>query len=341
MSELKDIVVVAYESVLENFAAGSSFYWPCLVGMVLVAYCVYLRRTPRDQRGISGFLRYVVPARMYLHRSTRLDAVCLLINSTLGGTIMAPLIASLGVGYYCMAETTGLLNTLFGEFGARWDPTIGIQVVLTIALMLMTDFSFYLAHRLMHRVGFLWEFHKVHHSAEVMTPVTASRTHPVEAILTALFGGIAVGMTYGTFDYLTTAPVEQLEYLGTNIIVFGFQLLVQNLQHSHIWLDFGRIGNRILISPAHHQVHHSNARRHVDTNYGRIFALWDTLFNSLYAPDRYEALDYGLIHKEEQEELDGVWRLYLVPFGNLFKRIQRAVLRLLPSAGTLPVVQKR
>src|ERR1039458_8498353 len=35
---------------------------------------------------------------------------------------------------------------------------------------------------LFHAIPALWEFHKVHHSAEVLTPLTEMRTHPVEII---------------------------------------------------------------------------------------------------------------------------------------------------------------
>jgi sterol desaturase/sphingolipid hydroxylase (fatty acid hydroxylase superfamily) len=32
----------------------------------------------------------------------------------------------------------------------------------------------------MHRIPVLWEFHKVHHSAEVLTPISLYRAHPVD-----------------------------------------------------------------------------------------------------------------------------------------------------------------
>ena len=37
------------------------------------------------------------------------------------------------------------------------------------------DFAATWAHYLQHRVPILWELHKVHHSAEVMTPITSGR----------------------------------------------------------------------------------------------------------------------------------------------------------------------
>ena len=44
-----------------------------------------------------------------------------------------------------------------------------------------------------HKIPALWEFHKVHHSAEVMTPLTELRQHPVEIIVVVNLIGLATG----------------------------------------------------------------------------------------------------------------------------------------------------
>jgi hypothetical protein len=54
----------------------------------------------------------------------------------------------------------------------------------------------------------------------------------------------------------------------------------------------------ILISPAQHQIHHSAAKKHFNKNYGSIFALWDWMFGTLYIPESYEDLTYGVADRQ-------------------------------------------
>ena len=44
---------------------------------------------------------------------------------------------------------------------------------------------------------FLWEFHKVHHSAEVLNPITGFRSHPVDQVLDAVVMGAMTGLALG------------------------------------------------------------------------------------------------------------------------------------------------
>ena len=48
----------------------------------------------------------------------------------------------------------------------------------------------------------LWEFHKVHHSAEVMTTFTEMRQHPVEIIFFMNVIALCTGLTFGLMTYL-------------------------------------------------------------------------------------------------------------------------------------------
>ena len=50
----------------------------------------------------------------------------------------------------------------------------------TIAILFLAyELGYWLNHYLSHRIAFLWEFHKVHHSATVLTPLTNFRVHPI------------------------------------------------------------------------------------------------------------------------------------------------------------------
>jgi creatinine amidohydrolase/Fe(II)-dependent formamide hydrolase-like protein len=83
--------------------------------------------------------------------------------------------------------------------------------------------------------------------------------------------------------------------------------------------------SRIFISPAQHQIHHSDAPQHFDKNMGFTFAIWDGLFGTLYVPKEKETLTFGLGPKEN-EKFSTFWSLYLMPFINLAQNFKLSML---------------
>ncbi|MDT2058797.1 MAG: sterol desaturase family protein, partial [Planktomarina sp.] len=68
-------------------------------------------------------------------------------------------------------------------------------------MFIADDFTKYFLHRWMHRWPILWAFHKVHHSAETMTPITVYRVHPAEGILYGMRSAVAQGVVISTFVF--------------------------------------------------------------------------------------------------------------------------------------------
>jgi sterol desaturase/sphingolipid hydroxylase (fatty acid hydroxylase superfamily) len=160
----------------------------------------------------------------------------------------------------------------------------------------------------------------VHHSAEVLTPVTVYRTHPVEdlvnAMITAVFVGLATAVHGGGTQLQPSLPTV----LGVNVIAFLFFLVAFQLRHSHIWLSYGPWLSRVLISPAQHQIHHSSEVRHWDKNFGFIFAFWDALFRTLYVPRHHETFPLG-VPNMNPAEFSSVASLYFLPFSKAWRRL--------------------
>ena len=158
----------------------------------------------------------------------------------------------------------------------------------------------------------LWQFHKVHHSAEVLTPLTNYRAHPVELFLMAAVPSLATGLVSGIFWYVAADEIGVYTFLGAHVLVVGFNAFA-NLRHFEVWISFGPALNRWLISPAHHQIHHSRDPRHFGSNRGFELAVWDRLFGTLYVPGAVEELRLGL-----GDGTDGAWhrvgRMYGWPF---------------------------
>ncbi len=68
-----------------------------------------------------------------------------------------------------------------------------------------------------------------------------------------------------------------------------------HFQHSHLWIAFRGLAGRVLISPAHHQVHHSTNPVHFNKNLGSCLAVWDWMFGTLHVPAKApERLNFGV-----------------------------------------------
>jgi sterol desaturase/sphingolipid hydroxylase (fatty acid hydroxylase superfamily) len=128
----------------------------------------------------------------------------------------------------------------------------------------------------------------------VLTPLTVYRNHPVESLFFALRGVLATGLVTGIFFHLFRGRAVQADILGANAIGFVFNLVGGNLRHSHVWISYGRFLERILISPAQHQIHHSSDPSHYGRNFGSWLAIWDGLGGSLHLAGTERPLDFGL-----------------------------------------------
>jgi sterol desaturase/sphingolipid hydroxylase (fatty acid hydroxylase superfamily) len=168
----------------------------------------------------------------------------------------------------------------------------------------------------MHRIPFLWEFHKVHHSATSLNPITQYRLHPVELIVNNAKGILVLGVVTGLFSYLSANPVELVTVIGANIFSFAFLVFGANLRHSRIPLKYFGWLEYIFISPYQHQIHHSNKTAHFNKNMGSKLAVWDWIFGTLIRSESVESLTFG-IGKEEEPIYDSLWKNLVMPFKNL------------------------
>ena len=177
---------------------------------------------------------------------------------------------------------------LAASFGARavsdW-PAIVQAVISTVMLFLAYEFAYWLDHYLSHKLPILWQFHRVHHGAESLSLLTNFRVHPVDTIVFANLVALITGAMSALLAFLFGHDPTPFGIGGTNVLIFVGAICLAHLQHSHLKLRFGPRGDRLLLSPMHHQCHHSLDPRHFDRNFGNTLALWDRLFGTLYVPD--------------------------------------------------------
>ncbi len=323
MMWLDDIVAEFSVRVLApfmHFAIPSSRIFVVFLGTALLiafaVFCYQCSRSASDKGLIRGFLRYCFPKSVYWHPSARLDYMFFILNRILFPLLFAPLILSEAITAEPFEQ---MLTGLFGDSGVLGEPGLWATVTYTLAVLLVGDGVRFAAHYLQHRVPALWEFHKIHHSAEVLTPITVYRMHPVDDLLVLSMLSLSLGTIGTLFAFLFEGPLVELTIWGTNLGYFAFYVFGYNLRHTHIWLPYPQVLSHVFISPAQHQIHHSAAPRHFDKNFGFMFAFWDWMAGSLYVPARHEAIEFGL-SGEDARHYDSLWHLYWCPFVRLRDR---------------------
>jgi sterol desaturase/sphingolipid hydroxylase (fatty acid hydroxylase superfamily) len=208
-----------------------------------------------------ALLERVTPARPSqpaLRRGLWSDALYLLFNGHF-----------LGVGLAWTAARTvdPLLASRFDlHLAAGWP--IWLQAIVATVVL---DFAQWTIHILLHRVPWLWEVHKVHHSVRngEMDWIVSFRFHWAEVVV------------YKTLQYL---PLALLGFAGEALFFHAvFGTVVGHLNHAN--LDWGHGPWRyVLNSPRMHLWHHdADAPR--ARNFGILFSVWDWLFGTAHLPD--------------------------------------------------------
>jgi sterol desaturase/sphingolipid hydroxylase (fatty acid hydroxylase superfamily) len=305
------VVASAFADPLRALAEPEKrVFWPHLLASALLVSVLWARGSRR-----RSLLEAIASPRLWLHRSAREDYLLFVVRGVLRLTLFAPFaIAAVPLAARIAARCTASLGA---------SPVAGVShtfalVAFTLTLFVVEDLSRFLFHLATHRVGWLWELHQVHHSAEVLTPFTLYRVHPVEGLLNRLRGTLTTALVAGLFAWLFPGKVRGLEILGVDALGFLWSFAGSNLRHSHAWISYGPRVERWLLSPAQHQVHHSVEARHHDRNFGTVLALWDRLFGTLYVPQGRERITVGLPGAPVG---GGLVALVFAPLGRALRRL--------------------
>lgn len=153
-------------------------------------------------------------------------------------------------------------------------PTNGWTI---LAAILLADLAYYWEHRFVHRVGFAWATHAVHHSSPYFNISVAYRFGPLDGLMPLAFH-------------------LPLVLIGFNpLVVFLAEMVVQlyqTLLHTEVVKKLPKPIEAIFNTPSHHRVHHGSNPQYLDKNYGGILIIWDKLFGSFAAEK--ETVVYGV-----------------------------------------------
>ena len=233
-----------------NFHWGNYFYW-----LILISVFFYLLEILFPWRKEQSILR----------KDFWLDAFYMFFNFFLFSL----------VGYYAISN---VFVSLFTDFLANFgiENLVAIEVnswpvwAQLLTLFIARDFIHWNVHRLLHRVPFLWEFHKVHHSVEEMGFAAHLRFHWMETVV------------YRTLEYI---PLAMIGFgIQEFLLVHLFALAIGHFNHSNIFVPLGPL-KYVFNNPQMHIWHHAkHMPRSYGANFGISLSVWDYLFGTNYIP---------------------------------------------------------
>ncbi len=166
-----------------------------------------------------------------------------------------------------------------------------------LAYLVVIDFVMYWLHRAQHRFAFWWALHAVHHSQRVMTFWTDDRNHLLDTLMidaALALVALAIGVAPGQF-----------------VAIVAVSRAIESLAHANVRMSFGRLGERLLVSPRFHRVHHAIGLGHegarLGCNFAVLFPAWDHLFGTACETKDYPATGIrDQLHGRDYGE--GFWR---------------------------------
>jgi sterol desaturase/sphingolipid hydroxylase (fatty acid hydroxylase superfamily) len=168
-----------------------------------------------------------------------------------------------------------------------------LQLLLFFVVL---DFAQWLVHRTLHRIPFLWNFHKVHHSVQEMGFAAHLRYHwmetlcynPIKYIAVMLIGGFATEQAF---------------------IVYFATIVIGHLNHANIGWDYGPL-KYIFNNPKMHIWHHAKelpAQHKFGANFAISLSLWDYLFKTSHVPS--SGRDIALGFEDIEQYPKSFWQL--------------------------------
>jgi sterol desaturase/sphingolipid hydroxylase (fatty acid hydroxylase superfamily) len=148
-----------------------------------------------------------------------------------------------------------------------------------LVFFLISDFIQWNTHKLLHRVPFLWNFHKTHHSVKQMGFAAHLRYHWMEPVV------------YRSILYIPLAIIGGFTIQDVFIVHF-FAITIGHLNHANLGWDYGKL-KYIFNNPKMHIWHHSKEMPNkYGTNYAISLSIWDYIFKTNYIP--YDGKDIEL-----------------------------------------------
>lgn len=200
------------------------------------------------------------------------DVFFLVFNGHYVGILLAHVTVHTFKGFNGLVDTFGLPHP--DQLWLLASYPLWVQFV---GFFLLKDFLEWCVHNLLHRVSWLWTFHKLHHTIVQLDWIGNFRFHWVEIVV---------------YRTLTWLPLVALGVRGDVILITAVvSTLIGHLNHANLRISWGPF-RYILNSARMHVWHHDVVLHHqYGQNFAVVFSLWDWLFGTAYMPHDREQPD--------------------------------------------------
>jgi len=324
-SDITNQVVEALWNAMLPGSPFSSLSWELLAFTFICAAGFWFFREGRGSKDATGkerptqsLFQYLFPRDIYTHQSARVDIGLYLLDRG-----MFPIWFALSLGTVAPFFERNTIAGIEAAFGASpaIEPTIAWRLFYGLVTVLIADMIFYWTHYMMHKTQIGWALHKVHHSAEVLTPWTRPREHFIVGPLWALGPAIGLAISGGIFAWVFDGSITRITII--NVGVFSvLYALNGNFRHYHVSFRYPRWLELWLQSPGMHHTHHSYLKKHWDSNLGLVTSIWDRMMGTIYIADKYEETPWGLAPKD-QVEYTSLRDNLTTPFKEIFRILRK------------------
>lgn len=199
------------------------------------------------------------------------------------------------LGVLLALATAQLIRIYNPEPLIRWNVMSSAPAWLQFLVLLFTfDFLQWSIHNMLHRVPFLWRFHKIHHSVVDMDWLGNWRFHWAEIIV------------YRSLLYIPTAIFG---FSAPVLFFYGIvNTFIGHYAHANLRIAIGPL-RYLLNSPQMHIWHHTHPDSGpINRNFGITLSLWDWIFGTAYMPPGEQPKRLGFDGIENYpKQLPGQW----------------------------------
>jgi len=248
-------------SEISNPSWDNYIYW--LLGLSLLVFLLEIIVPWRKNQAI-------------IRKGFWLDAFYILFNFFLFSLVGYNALSNVGVALFDdFLGLFGIKNIVALEIGSL--PIWGQLLIMFV----IADFIQWNIHRMLHRVSWLWEFHKVHHSVKEMGFAAQFRFHFMETIV------------YKSIQYV---PLAMIGFgIQEFFVVNMFAVFIGHINHANLNWNYGILGY-VINNPRMHIWHHAKEfpeSHPYGMNYGLSLSIWDYVFGTAYIPDDGRDLEIG------------------------------------------------
>ncbi len=177
-------------------------------------------------------------------------------------------------GLFMKVFAVGIYMVIYENFALI---SLEVNWLYWLGLFLLTDLTYYWAHRMSHEVNLFWGGHVVHHQSEEYNLSVALRQSSLQIVWTFAFS-----LPIALLGFQT----EHFVYISALNTLYQFWIHTEIIHKMPRWFEL------IFNTPSHHRVHHGRNPKYIDKNHAGSLIIWDKMFGTFQKEE--ERPTYGI-----------------------------------------------